>query len=98
MEKQNVLEGNSLEGQWLTLHASTVESPGSITGQGTRILQVVWCSQKKEEKEENVVYIYVCVCVCIYIYIYIYMNIIQPLKRRKFGSLQQYEWTLKTLY
>ena len=61
-----------MEGQWLTLHASTVESPGSITGQGTRILQVVWCSQKKEEKEENVVYIYVCVCVCVYIYIYIY--------------------------
>ena len=40
-------------GQWLRLHASTVESPGSITGQGNRILQVVWCSQKKKKKEEE---------------------------------------------
>ena len=36
---------NSLEVQWLGLHAFTVEILGSIPGQGTRIPQVMWCGK-----------------------------------------------------
>ena len=40
--------GNSLVGQWLGLHASTARGPGLIPGWGTKILQAVWCGQKKK--------------------------------------------------
>ena len=39
--------GNSLAVQRLGLRALTVEGPGSILGQGTKIPQATWCSQKK---------------------------------------------------
>ena len=45
--------GNSLAVQWLGLHASTAKGTGSIPGQGTKIPQAVWCSQKTERKKEN---------------------------------------------
>ena len=32
-----------MEVQWLGLHALTAKGPGSIPGQGTRILQDKWC-------------------------------------------------------
>ena len=35
------------------LHAFTVVGPGSIPGQETKILQVVWCSQKKKKKKQH---------------------------------------------
>ena len=35
------------------LHAFTVVGPGSIPGQETKILQVVWCSQKKKNTHNN---------------------------------------------
>ena len=38
--------GNSLVVQWLGLCAFTAEGPGSIPGQGTKILQVAQRSQK----------------------------------------------------
>ena len=36
----------SLVGQWLRLHASNAEGPGSNPGQGTKIPHAVWCDQK----------------------------------------------------
>ena len=36
--------------QWLRLGAFTAMGPGSIPGQGTKIAQAVWCSQKKKKK------------------------------------------------
>ena len=41
---------NSLVVQWLDLGAFTTEGPGSIPGQGKKILQVVWHSKKKKKK------------------------------------------------
>ena len=46
-------EGNSLVVQWLGLCALTAEGPVSIPGQGTKILQAVWCSQKKKERKKK---------------------------------------------
>ena len=42
--------GNSLGAQWLELHAFTAEGPGLIPGQGTKILKVSRCSQKKKKE------------------------------------------------
>ena len=39
--------GNALVIQWLGLHDFTVMGPGSRHGQGTKIAQAVWRSQKK---------------------------------------------------
>ena len=36
--------------QWLGLNAFTAEGPGSTPGQGTKILQAAWHSQKKKKK------------------------------------------------
>ena len=36
--------------QWLRLHASTARGLGSITGQGTKILQALWHGKKKNNK------------------------------------------------
>ena len=41
---------NSLVVQWLDLGPFTAEGPGSIPGQGKKILQVVWHSKKKKKK------------------------------------------------
>ena len=46
--------GNSLVVQWLGLCASTAGGASSIPGQGTKILQTVWCGQKKEIKLKSV--------------------------------------------
>ena len=35
--------------QWLALHIFIAWGLGSIPGQGTKILQVIWHSQKKKE-------------------------------------------------
>ena len=42
--------GNSLGVQWLGLQASTAGGPGSIPGQGTKILHAPQHSQKKKKK------------------------------------------------
>ena len=39
--------------QGLGLRAFTAEDTGSIPGQGTKILQAVWYSQKKKKKKEK---------------------------------------------
>ena len=39
--------------QWLGLSAFTALAPGSITGQGIKIQQVVWCSCKKKRERER---------------------------------------------
>ena len=41
--------GNSLAVQWLGLHAFTAEGPGG----GTKILQAMWCGQKKKKEKER---------------------------------------------
>ena len=47
--------GTSLAVQWLRLHTSTARGTDSIPGQGTKIPQATWHSQKKN--------------VCVYMYI-----------------------------
>ena len=42
--------GNSLVVQWLELHAFPVQGLGLIPGQGAKILQSLWHSQKKKKK------------------------------------------------
>ena len=42
--------GTSLAVQWLRLHASTAWGTGSFPGQGTKIPQAAWPSQKKKKK------------------------------------------------
>ena len=39
--------------QWLGLCAFTAEGMGSIPGQGTKILQAVWCDQKEKEHDKQ---------------------------------------------
>ena len=52
IDKQNkVYPGSSLVVQWLRCHTFTAKVPGSILGQGTRIPQAMWCSQKKKKKK-----------------------------------------------
>ena len=46
--------GNSLAVQWLGLRALTAEGPGSIPGRGTKIPQVMPCSEKKKKKEKDI--------------------------------------------
>ena len=45
--------GTSLEVQWLGLRAFPVKGEGSIPGQGSKIPQATWCSQKKKKKREK---------------------------------------------
>ena len=42
--------GNSLEVQWLGLHASAAGDTGSIPGWGTKVPQATGCGQKKIDK------------------------------------------------
>ena len=60
-------EGNFLEVKWLGLWASSAGGLGSIPGLGTKILQVVWHSQKKEKKKKWSYEIssFVCLYVCV---------------------------------
>lgn len=44
-------ERNPLAAQWSGLHVSTAKGPGPTPGQGTRILQPVQCSQRKEGRK-----------------------------------------------
>ena len=39
--------------QWLGLLASTAWDPHSVLGQGTKILQAVWCGQTNKQKRNN---------------------------------------------
>ena len=39
--------------QWLGFHALTAERLGLISGQGTRIPQAMWSSQKKKKKKKK---------------------------------------------
>ena len=48
-KKKNSI-GNSLVVRWLGLCAFAAEDPGSIPGRGTKVLQAVWCVQKKKKK------------------------------------------------
>ena len=43
--------GISLVIQWLRLCTSIARGTDSITGQGTKILHVSWCNQKKKKKK-----------------------------------------------
>ena len=43
--------GNSPVVQWLGFHAFTAEGPGSNPGRETKILQVVWCRERKKERK-----------------------------------------------
>ena len=45
--------GNSLAVQWLGFCTYIAEGPGSIPGQGTKVLQTVWCSQKNKTKKNK---------------------------------------------
>ena len=45
-------KGISLVVQWLGLWAPTAGGTGSIPGQGTKILQDMWCG-KKQNKQAN---------------------------------------------
>ena len=41
---------NFLEVKWLALRTFSAQGVGSIPGQGTKILQAVWCGQKKKKR------------------------------------------------
>ena len=45
--------GNSLEVQWLRLHAFTAEGLSSNPHLRSKILQAVWCEAKKNKKRER---------------------------------------------
>ena len=45
--------GNSLALQRLELGTLTAGVPGSISSQGTNILQAVWCGQKQRNKNKQ---------------------------------------------
>ena len=45
--------GNSLVVKWLGLRAFTAKGQGSIPGQGTKIPQAVWCSQKTKQNKKT---------------------------------------------
>ena len=45
--------------QWLGLHALTAERLGLISGQGTRIPQAMWSSQKKRKIHPKSIFFYV---------------------------------------
>ena len=45
-----VCVGTSLVGQQLRPRVSNAESVGLIPGQGTKILNAMWCGQKKKKK------------------------------------------------
>ena len=40
-------------GQWLGFRTSTERGIGLIPGQGTKILEAAWCSQKKKRRERE---------------------------------------------
>ena len=41
--------------QWLGLHMLTAEGPGSVPGQGTKILQAMWHGQKTNSQKKKIV-------------------------------------------
>ena len=47
---------NSLAVQWLGLSTSTAEGPGLIPGQGNKIPQATWHSQKRERERKFLKY------------------------------------------
>ena len=47
-----MIQGNSLVVQLLQFSSFTVIGLGSIPGQGTKILQIVWGCQKKKDTDE----------------------------------------------
>ena len=57
-QKQEARHGSSLVVQWLGLCALTAEGPGSIPGQGTKIPQAAWHSQKKKKEMRSKTYNY----------------------------------------
>ena len=46
--------GNSLAVQWLELCTFTAKGLSSTPGQGTKILQDVWCSYKKKSNQSGI--------------------------------------------
>ena len=48
-ENMEYLGGTSLVVQWLGLHALTAKGLCTIPGQGTKIPQAAWCSQKEKK-------------------------------------------------
>ena len=48
-----MIQGNSLVVQLLQFSSFTVIGLGSIPGQGTKILQIVWGCQKKKKIQMN---------------------------------------------
>ena len=51
--QKNKISGNSLVVKWLGLRAFTAKGQGSIPGQGTKIPQAVWCSQKTKQNKKT---------------------------------------------
>ena len=52
-KKQKTQYGNSLALQWVGLHTSTAEGPGSIPDWGTKIPQAKPCSMVKTKTNQN---------------------------------------------
>ena len=48
-----MIQGTSLEVQWLRLHASTAGFTGLIPDQGSKIPHAMQCGQKKKKKLLN---------------------------------------------
>ena len=51
--KSKTVLGNSLAVQWLGPCAFTAEGPGSIPGQGTKIMQASWRGQNKNKNKNK---------------------------------------------
>ena len=51
--KSKTQRGNSLEVQWLGLHASIAGGMGSIFGRETKIPQAAWHGQEKKKRERQ---------------------------------------------
>ena len=72
--------------QWLRLRASTEGGAGWIPGQGTKISQATWHSQKKKKSYPHM---YICV------YIYIFVNYLNYYKNNPSALLLSIlEWLL----
>ena len=48
-----VSTGSTLVVQWFGFGTFTAAAPSSIPGWGTKILQTVWCSQKKKKEKKS---------------------------------------------
>ena len=49
-----MIQGTSLEVQWLRLHASTAGFTGLIPDQGSKIPHAMQCGQKKKKKDKKI--------------------------------------------